>query len=495
MNFQDSTGRNAAWSLAQTIISAATVFVLYKYLYGTLGPKKLGLWAVVLASVSLGRLAELGFSTTVLRYVSMHLANGDKARSARILETGVISIGIPFAVALLVIFPAAHAGMQFVVPADTVASAREVLPFALATLWFGVIGSIAQSALDGCGRMDVKSKILVAGNFIYVPSAIAMVQHWEIVGLAICQMLQSAVVTILVWRAVRCELPDLAQFPRIWDKSCFREILTYAAGLQAGNLLTMLFEPATKILLSRYCGLNEVAHFEMANQVVSRVRALITSATQAYLPALSSNAGNISFARQIVVEATILTTGIGLPVMAALAVAFPVVSILWIGQIQFEFVVYGWILSIGWLISTLAIPLYYYCVGAGQIRTILLSQVIMVSLNALLGYAAAVFGNGHWVAASMMLALILSTYVIVRRSLIDLQVGSIRKNEDPGIQTSIRTILLIGAVIAVNLSISVSTSLEHYVYLNCLVHVTLLLLTAYMSEARTLIATRLRRAR
>lgn len=492
--FRGAVGRNAKWSLLQTVISALTVFALYKYLYGALGPEQLGLWAVVLASVSLGRLAEMGFSTTILRYVSMHLAKGDSVRAARILETGLISIGIPFALVLMALYPAADEAMRFVVPASNLVTARAILPYALGTLWFGVVGAIAQSALDGCGRMDVKSRILIVGNLVYVPAAVLMVQRWGITGLALCQLLQSTLVALLVWIAARRELPALKWAPLGWDKSCFHEILGYAAGLQIGNMLLMFFEPATKILLSRYCGLHEVAHFEMANQVVSRVRALITSAIQAYLPVLSSSAGDTKAACQVVGDAMIFTTGIGLPVMAAMVISYPVISTLWIGYVQAEFIAYGWILGVGWLVATLAMPVYFYCVGTGRVSTVLLSQVITVGVHGLLGWGAAMLGLGHWVAISMMVALAVGNLVIVRQALMGLQVTSQQIRHSSAARSVMKTVVLTLLVLVSSIGLSIGTPLGSYLVANFVVHTLALLLIAYLSDARGILAARYRRA-
>lgn len=488
--FRRTVGRNATWSLVQTVISALTVFALYKYLYGYLGPEQLGLWAVVLASVSLGRLAELGFSTTVLRYVSIHLGNGNRTRAAQILETGVVTIGVPFALALLILYPMASQAMRYVLPASNIESAREILPYALATLWFGVTGSIAQSALDGCGRMDVKSRILIVGNLAYVPAAILMAQQWGITGLAICQLLQSVIVAILVWISIRRELPHLSLAPVTWNKSCFREILSYAAGLQLGNLLIMLFEPATKIVLSRYCGLAEVAHFEMANQVVSRVRALITSAMQAYLPSISSTSTDANSVRQIVGEATTFAAGIGLPLMAGVVVSFPIISILWIGEIQPNFIAYGWILGIGWLIATLAMPVYFFCVGTGRVKTILLSHVITVGSNIFLGFGAAVLGLGHGVAISMMVSLCAGNLMTVITTLSNLQISARQLIKLKGANSVIRTVALTGFVLVLNIGFSIATSLDTYLYANFLINALGLLLIIFMSDARLILASK-----
>jgi len=493
--FRSTVGRNARWSLVQTVVSALTVFVLYKYLYTHLGPEKLGLWAVVLASVSVGRLAELGFSTTVLRYVSLHLAAGDKTRAARILETGLISVGGPFALALLLLYPVANFAMRYVVPVGNLAEARQILPYALGALWFGVLGSIAQSALDGCGRMDVKSRILIIGNLVYVPVAILMAKRFGILGLAATQLLQSVLVAILVWIATRRELPALKWAPLNWDKSCFHEIIDYAAGLQIGNLVIMLFEPATKILLSRYFGLNEVAHFEMANQIVSRVRALITSAIQAYLPVLSSTAADITAARQIVGEATIFTVGIGLPVMAGLVVSYPIISIIWIGHVQANFIIYGWILGIGWMFATLLMPTYYYCVGAGRVRTLVLSHTVSAGLNALLGLGAATLSSGHWVATSMMISLALGNLVTTVRARADLKVDIGQTIRSRFARDIVKTVATIGFILLLNVGISIATSMAAYVYANFLISALLLIVILYMSAAGKILMAKFKKSK
>lgn len=490
-----TVGRSARWSLAQTIIAALTVFALYKFLYVHIGPEQLGLWAVVLASVSLGRLAELGFSTTVLRFVSMHLATGNRVRAANILETGILSIGGPFLLILLICYPLASAAMQHVVPGESVEVARNILPFALATLWLGVTGAIVQSALDGCGRMDLKSKILIVGNLFYVAAAILMVQEFGILGLAVCQLLQSLFVGILVWIATRQELPILQAIPCKWDRSCFQEIISYAAGLQIGNLVLMLFEPATKILLSRYCGLNEVAHFEMANQVVARVRGLITSAMQAYLPAFSSAGSDIDTLRRMVSEASVFIIGIGLPLMAGLVISYPVISLLWIGHVQVEFITYGWILGGGWLIATIAMPAYYYCVGAGKVRVVVVSQALMVGLNTALGFAAATLGLGQWVAASMMISLATGNLIICVRALSDFGMSVGQLLQMATARKSINTILATATILGLHIGLSLATSSINLIYANFVMSAALLVVAVYLSDARSLLVARYRGGR
>jgi O-antigen/teichoic acid export membrane protein len=65
---------NAALSVLQTGISAILLFFLYRYLLVRLGPEQLGVWSVVLASTSVARLSDMGFSGAVVRFVARHLS-------------------------------------------------------------------------------------------------------------------------------------------------------------------------------------------------------------------------------------------------------------------------------------------------------------------------------------------------------------------------------------------------------------------------------------
>lgn len=494
--FLGAVGRNAKWSTLQTVISAVAVFVLYKYIYSRLGAELLGLWAVVLASVSVGRLAEMGFSTTILRYVSQHLSKNSKEHAARIVETGLVSVGIPVGLLLLLLYPLIHWAIKFVVPLASLDAAWEVLPYAIATLWIGIIGSITQSALDGCGRMDVKSKILILGNLFYVPAGVLFVNYWGVLGLAAAQLMQAVMVTGLVWIATRRELPHLNWLPLNWNRNCFKEIIGYAAGLQLGNMLVMLFEPVTKMLLSRYCGLTEVAHFEMANQVVARVRALVTSAMQAYLPVLSSlDSKDDKAARRVVGEALTFAVGIGVTVMAALVVTFPVVSILWIGNEQAGFIAYGRILGVGWLLATLAMPAYFYCVGAGRIKALLSGQVLSVGLNAALGFSAALSGNGLLVACSMMVALVAGNLVTLRQAMADLRFTAVEVIRSRSARNLLRVVVLTALILASDIGISVMAPMEINVWAVSVAHAVALLLVFLFSDARAILVGRFRTER
>jgi O-antigen/teichoic acid export membrane protein len=68
---------NAAANVLQALAGAALLFALYRYINTTLGVEQLGIWSVVLATASASRLADLGLSAGVTRFVARDRARGE----------------------------------------------------------------------------------------------------------------------------------------------------------------------------------------------------------------------------------------------------------------------------------------------------------------------------------------------------------------------------------------------------------------------------------
>ncbi len=173
--------------------------------------------------------------------------------------------------------------------------------------------------------------------------------------------------------------------------------------------------------------------------------------------------------------------------MAGLVISYPIISVLWIGHVQTDFIAYGWILGIGWLVATLSMPTYYYCLSAGRVRAIVMSYTVTVGLHALLGLSAAILGHSHWVATSMMISLALGNLVTTQRALEDLKVNVVQTIQTRIARNVVKTLAMIIAMLTFNVSISITTSSESYVYTNFASGALLLLLIFYLSDARKIL--------
>ena len=389
-NERYQVARNAQWAIAQTIISAGVLFVLYRFLLHELGAAKLGLWSLILASTSLARLGELGFSSATLRFVGQYAGAGQQQDAAEILETALLSICIPFMLLTVVAIPLIGGALHWFVPAQHMTDALVIVPWAMFALWLGVTGGIVQSAIDGCGRMDQRNMVLIATNILYLALSVMLTPMLGLKGVAIAQTIQAGASLIVMWWLAKVQLRSLSWLPRRWCKNRFSEIAGFAVTMQVGSIAGMFVEPVTKALISRFGGLEFLAFYEMASQVVTRARSVLISGFQAITPQFAI-ATEQSMHRELFLQSQKKVIAIGIPFMSLVMIAFPVISQIWIGRHELAFIVSGQLIGITWLLITLLMPAYFFLTGTGRGFPVAIAHVAALAGTLVFGWV-----GGHF---------------------------------------------------------------------------------------------------
>ena len=275
---------NASVSVIQTVISGIVLFLLYRYLLNHLGATELGLWSVILASTSVARLSDLGLTGSVLKFVSRHRALKNDDQAGAVVQTAAISIALVMTILAIAIYPLLEAVLKLAVPVAQMPQASNLLPWAVLSLWLGSVSGVFQSGLDGCHRMALRNILMIVANLLYFGAALWLVPHYGLLGVAFGQVAQALLLLVLNWIALRRQLPSLPLVPVRWSKKVFSEIFGYAISFQINSIAILLFDPLTKLLMSKFGGLSSAAYYEMASQLVVKLRALLISANQALVP-------------------------------------------------------------------------------------------------------------------------------------------------------------------------------------------------------------------
>ena len=398
--------RNAASSVAQTVLSALLLFGLYRYLLGAVGADGIGVWSVVLASTGAARVADLGLTGSAVKYVAAYLARGDGATAAEVAETTVVTVAAVIGAMALGAYAAVGALLPLVIPPEGLAAARELLPWACVSFWLVSVAGAAQSGLDGCARYTVRNAILLGAQALYVGLAVGLVGPYGLVGLAWAQIAQGAAWSVALWAALRRALPEASPVPFRWRGALVREMLGYGAGFQALGVLRMLYEPTTKALMSRYGGLDAAGLYEMATLAVTKLRALLVAAQQVLTPevaALQERAPERVAA--VYREADRLNWALTLPLFAGVAAGAPLLSHVWLGGFDARFVLFSGVLAAGWFANTLSGPAFFLLLGTGEMRPVVWSHVTIGAANAAAGLALGEALGAGGVAAGWALAL------------------------------------------------------------------------------------------
>jgi len=150
-----------------------------------------------------------------------------------------------------------------------------------------VITSIFQAGLDGYQRINIRSYLLMGGVIIHLLLCFILAPTYGLIGLAYARIVQNSAILLSTWLLLRRHLPLLPIFPYNWSNNIFKEIIGYGMNFQLISVTSILYDPITKALLSKFGGLSMLGYYEMASRLVQQFRALIVSANQVIVPTIA----------------------------------------------------------------------------------------------------------------------------------------------------------------------------------------------------------------
>lgn len=423
---------NAAANIAQALAGAALLFALYRYINATLGVEQLGVWSVVLATASASRLADLGLSAGVTRFVARDVARGEAERAGQVIDTAVLTLMVAVGAVLPLLYPLIAGLLPRLFDGEHLRGAMEILPCALISLWLTIIGAVYQGGLDGCQRMDLRAGLVIAGQVLLLVFAFRLVPQHGLIGLAWAQIGQGLFLVGAGRWLLRHALPALPRLPRNWSRSVLREMLGYGANVQAATVFMLLLDPVAKALMAGFGGPAAAGFFEMANQVLLKVRALIVSANQAIVPHVAALAeAEPARLTRLYRDNMRLLVFVTLPVFALLIAWAGGLSWLLVGAYHPKFVLLITLLAVGWGANIFAGPAYFTNLGTGHVGSNTLSHVLTGALNAGLGWLLGSGYGAHGVALAYVIAVVTGSWALIaafqRRNGLDWRFGFTRE--------------------------------------------------------------------
>jgi O-antigen/teichoic acid export membrane protein len=390
---------NAATTFVQVIGSAAALFWLYRFLIRSIGVERLGIWSLVLATTSVVTLANQGFSTSIVKFVAKYVAREEPERVSLLVQTALLSIGLALAVLSVGLYPAAKWALQLILPPAHLAEAVAILPCALISLWINLLASVLQAGLAGHELVTHRNYVVFGGSLLYLLLALALVPQRGLLGLAYAQVINSFAGFAASWLLLRRRIPDLPLLPRRFSPHHFREMLHYSAQFQFITAGQSVREPVTKALLAKFGGLELTGFYDMAMRWVITFRELIVQANQVLVPTVANlqerDPGSLP---RIYRDSYRLIFFLSVPAFAVLVALSPLVSQIWLGRYQPEFIGLVAILAAGWLVNILGNPAYVMDLGTGRLRWVTIGCAATGILNGVVGFVAGKYFGGLAVA-------------------------------------------------------------------------------------------------
>lgn len=380
-------GRNAILAGMQAIATAVILFLTYSFLVRALSTEQFGLWALIASISAVARVGDFGFSTSLSRFVAADLSTDSRSAAASLSQSVTLAVAVLAATLAAALYFPARGLLALLVPPELLETAQRLLPYTLASLVLVVVGLTLAGALEGCQRFGQRAVLMITGSLVLLAAAIVLVPRHGVIGIGMAQLLQGGTVILLGWVLVRRELGIGSLVPIRLRLADLRKVWRFGLGVQAISLTQLAVEPLTKILMTRFGGLEATGLFELAYRVTTQLRAPLVAAGQVILPAVaglpaSDGTGAAALYRrayQRLFPASVTAFGL-------LLLGWPLISWLLLGRVDALLVAMGLLLTLSWLVNTLSAPAYFTLLGQGNARWNLYGHVLTAVTTAVLGY-------------------------------------------------------------------------------------------------------------
>jgi O-antigen/teichoic acid export membrane protein len=397
---------NVGMTVVQNVVNALTMFIVYWFLLKSLGIEQVGIWALILSSTSIVKIANFGLSGSVIKFVATYIARSEYDQVSKIIQTAAISVTVFITAMLMISYPIIYLVLKKIVPADFISLALSVLPSAALAMALMLISGVFQASLDGCGRVDLRNFLMLSGTLLHLILIFLLVPSYGLMGAAYAKVFQNGFLLVSSFCLVKFILPFLPSGFFRWDKKIFREIIGYGSSFQLISICWLLYDPITKGLLTHLGSLALVGYFEMANKLVWQCCVLIVTAIEVLVPNIAvlkeREPDKLGAAYLLSYR---LALYVSMPSFIILLSCFPLISTFWFGTIDSTFILFGVLLCLGYICNTLMAPAYTFYMGLGHLRWNLAGRFGTALLNVILGYGLGIFYGGTGVVAGWVLAL------------------------------------------------------------------------------------------
>jgi len=406
---------NLRKNVANTVIAFALnmglVFISYRLVILQGGLATLGLWSTLMAWVYLVRLGDVGMGSATTRFVALRDVATDARKLRVYVDTGLIANAVLYLGLSIGGYLVMNAQMGTILPPGSQESVRaealSILPVMFAGFFLMSLSGLVMGALWGLHHGYLAARLSIAGTVLQLIMVVILVPRIGLGGLAWGLVAQHGAMALagwlLAWRII-----GIGPAIPLWiSRRALREMLGYSLRVQAVNIANGLFEPLSKILISRIGGLHTLGLFELAYKSTSLPRNAVMAGSQATLPAmtelLSNNRDNATRLYHRVLRLVMLATGV---VLGLVVLGAPVVSWLWLGRLDWLYWAFTACLAVGWWGNAVGAPAYNLGMASGKLRNNLvsavLSLVIMAGGGVLLGSAVGAIGTALTVAFALI---------------------------------------------------------------------------------------------
>ena len=376
--------RNVIWLLGLNVFIAICQFSAYAIISRSLGKEYLGVWALVIATTTIGQISSFGFSSGLVRYIPELVVNNRKSELSKMVSTVNFSnLIISLPVLFILFFPAKMYAQHLLNTSDYHVFEQSIV-WVMIGMFINNLFSVYSAIFDGFQKFYTRCIIQISGWIIFLIGIIMLIPSFGLQGVAIAFLLQS------IWQLFSSVIILIQQriiknpFSIYFDKKSFKLISSFGIKSQSISILVIFFDPVIKYFITKNLGLTATANFELSNKIVLQTRNLLASANQVLIPKFvlhrKTNTHEPYFEkvmkRNLVIS---ITLGVFICLIS------PFINLFLLNRFDKDLMVCMILINFGWVCNMITSVHYNASIGLDKLNKLIIVHLIY-AVTAIVGY-------------------------------------------------------------------------------------------------------------
>ncbi len=399
--------KNIPFAVMAFTINVGLVFLSYRLVIAKNGIEAVGLWSTLFAWTALIRIGDVGMTGAALRFVALCDIEKDVSKLKRYVETGLLSNTAMFLLLGTLGYLILSLNLTNIVEEQYISEAKIVLPLMMISFVLMNISGTLLGILQGLHFGYINSQLAVAGNLLQIIVVVALVPYLGLAGLAWAQIVQYSFSILLGWYLVRRKSRIQSILPFCFSKTVFREMLGFSLKAQLANILNGLFEPISKILVGQLGGMHTLGIYELAYKTLWLPRSAVIGGVTAMVPSLTSLFNDSpEKVKPLYNKSTKFSTWAVVAVSLVLILVSPLISWLWLGEIDWTYSTFIAALTIGIVFNAWGASAYNLAIVTGVFRNnIIVNAAILLGLCLAAYVLSSIFSDATYLILGVSLCM------------------------------------------------------------------------------------------
>ncbi|GAB3929275.1 lipopolysaccharide biosynthesis protein [Larkinella terrae] len=407
--------KNSFSGILQFVFTSLLTFVSIPVFINKLGIEVFGAFSMITLIGNLNTFANLGLNATLIKFLSEQGKSKESGYDIIVSFTMIMGLILPLSLLAIACEPLIlKNGMGF---SNVLFEKVNILYICvIISNIFILVGQLFVAVLDSQQYIYLTNFFQGVYSFLYWGGSIlAIIFGFGLTGIGIVTLGATFIwflfITISMfknWGAIAFE-GVRKNFRRVMFKQ-----LSHTSKIYSSSLISLLFEPLTKIMVSRMIGVAEVGYLEIAYKIRTQFWSLITKATYPLYPKIAAE-NNIFKLSKLIINFQILIAACLAPIITLFVFLLKDTLAIWIGSTNPVVITATLWISVTYLIGSVAIPVYYYLMSKQHADKTLWLQGINVLVNCVtilicyqkMGIFSAILGNSLAILSSLCLSIFL----------------------------------------------------------------------------------------